>query len=82
MTLFKTSFVIILYHQSHFIKDHQELVEYLHSFSTKQEYHVMICQFKNQIMNIHANIENLVYEFVEFLDRNSLYSEMIIKKEE
>jgi len=43
---------------------------------------VIICQFRNQIINMHVNIENLMYEFVEFSDRNSLYLEMIIKKEE
>lgn len=33
-------------------------------------------------MNMHINVEDLMYEFVKFLKRNSLYAEIIIKKDE
>ncbi len=31
---------------------------------------------------MHINVEDLMYEFVKFLKRNSLYAEMIIKRDE
>ncbi len=33
-------------------------------------------------MQLHVNVENLMYSFVKFLNNNSLYSRMISKKEE
>jgi hypothetical protein len=33
-------------------------------------------------MQLHANVEDLMYKFIEFLDNNLLYLSMIIKKEE
>ncbi len=31
-------------------------------------------------MNMHVNVENLMYKFIEFLEYNSLYAKMTIKK--
>ncbi len=31
---------------------------------------------------MHVNVEDLMYEFVKFLERNSLYAKMIIKRNE
>ncbi len=31
-------------------------------------------------MNMHANVVNLMYEFINFLNYNSFYAKMIIKK--
>jgi len=82
MTLTKASSVITLHHMRHFINDQKELVNYLNSLRTEQEQQTAIHQFRNQIMQLHVNVENLMYSFVKFLDNNSLYSRMISEKEE
>ncbi len=33
-------------------------------------------------MNMYVNVENLVYKFIKFLEHNSLYAKMTIKKNE
>ncbi len=82
MTLTKASFVITLHHLRHFINDQKELVDYLNSLRTEQEWQTAIHQFQNQIMQLHVNVKNLMYSFMKFLDNNSLYSRMISEKEE
>ena len=82
MTLTKASSVITLHHLKHFINDQKELVNYLNSLCTEQERQTAIHQFRDQIMQLHVNVENLMYSFVKFLDNNSLYSRMTSEKEE
>ncbi len=82
MTLTKASSVITLHHLRHFINDQKELVDYLNSLRTEQEWQTAIHQFQNQIMQLHVNVKNLMYSFMKFLDNNSLYSRMISEKEE
>ncbi len=72
----------MLHYLRYFINDQKELVDYLNSLRTEQEWQTAIHQFRNQIMQLHVNVENLMYSFVKFLDNNSLYSRMISKKEE
>ncbi len=33
-------------------------------------------------MQVHEKVEDLMYDFVEFLENNSLYLQMILEKEE
>ncbi len=82
MTLTKASSVITLHHLKHFINDQKELVNYLNSLRTEQEWQIAIRQFQDQIMQLYVNVKNLMYSFVKFLDNNSLYSRMTSKKEE
>ncbi len=82
MTLTRASSAITLHHLKHFINDQKELVDYLNSLRTEQERQTAIHQFRNQIMQLHVNVENLMYSFVKFLDNNSLYSRMTSEKEE
>ncbi len=82
MTLTRTSSVITLHHLKHFINDQKELVNYLNSLRTEQEWQTAIHQFRNQIMQLHMNVKNLMYSFVKFLDNNSLYSRITSEKEE
>jgi histone deacetylase complex regulatory component SIN3 len=72
----------MLYHLKHIINDQQELINYLNSLFKEEEHHATIHQFRDQIMQLHANVEDLIYEFVEFLNNDSLYLSMIINKEE
>lgn len=74
MTLTKVSSTIILYHLRHLLNDQQELVNYLNFLSIEQAHYATIQQFRDQIMQMHARIKDLMYKFVEFLDNNSLYS--------
>ncbi len=82
MTLTRASSVITLHYLKHFINDQKKLVDYLNSLHTEQERQTAIHQFRNQIMQLHINVKNLMYSFVKFLDNNSLYSRMTSKKEE
>ncbi len=82
MTFTKASSVIMLHHLRHFINDQKELVNYLNSLRTEQEWQTTIHQFWNQIMQLHVNVKNLMYSFVKFLDNNSLYSRMTSEKKE
>jgi len=82
MTLIRASSVITLHHLRYFINDQKELVNYLNSLRTEQEQQTAIHQFRNQIMQLHVNVKNLMYSFVKFLDNNSLYSRMTSEKEE
>ncbi len=82
MTLTKASSVITLHHLRYFINDQKELVNYLNSLRIEQEQQTAIHQFRNQIMQLHVNVKNLMYSFVKFLNNNSLYSKMTNEKEE
>lgn len=82
MALTRMSSAVTLNHMGHDINGHQELTNYLNSLSTMQERHEAIRQFRDQIMNLHARIEDLVYGFVDFLNRDPLYAGLTIEGEE
>lgn len=81
MALTRASSAVTLYHLRHAINEHQELTNYLNSLPTDEKRQAAIRLFRNQIMQVHERVEDLVYDFVEFLENNSLYSRMTLEEE-
>lgn len=61
-----------LNHRERFINDQRELVSYLNFLSEELKRFAAIRHFRDQIMQLHAHVEDMMYEFVKFLDHDSI----------
>lgn len=82
MTLTRTGSSMILYHLGNPINGQKKLRNYLRELANDQERDAAIRQFRDQIMQLHARVEEMFWKFVKFLDNDIKYSQMTRKEDE